>query len=149
MTFAATLESCPICGATVTSVTGPIDVGLGARRVMVEAEHLACTECGERFHPPGQVDALQREAAAESRRQDRLLTPDEIRQVRERLGMSQAAFERLLGVGAKTVVRWERGTVSQNRTTDALIRLVDAVPGVSAFLRELQAEREGVSRLSS
>ncbi len=66
------------------------------------------------------------------------MAPQEIRDVRKRLGLTQHAFEKLLGVGPKTVVRWERGTVFQNRSTDSLLRVIDVVPESAQFLARLK-----------
>jgi len=63
-----------------------------------------------------------------------LLTPDEIRDLRRSLGVAQAALERLLGVGPKTVVRWEKGTVFQSATADRLMRLLIAKPELVSLL---------------
>jgi transcriptional regulator with XRE-family HTH domain len=70
-----------------------------------------------------------------------LLMPKEIKAIRESLDLSQADFELLLGVGQKTVVRWEKGTVFQNRATDTLLRALRDVPGVAEYL----GARTGVS----
>jgi len=48
------------------------------------------------------------------------------RRFRESKGWSQHELERLLGTGAKTVVRWEKGTVCQSRAADRLLRLLMA-----------------------
>jgi len=62
------------------------------------------------------------------------MSPQDIRGIRERLGLTQHAFEKLLGVGPKTVVRWEKGTVFQNGSTDSLLRVIDALPEAARFL---------------
>jgi transcriptional regulator with XRE-family HTH domain len=62
------------------------------------------------------------------------LQPGEILAIRESLGYSQARFEKLLRVGQKTVVRWEKGTVFQSATADQLMRLVRDVPAVADVL---------------
>jgi HTH-type transcriptional regulator/antitoxin MqsA len=93
----------------------------------VEDERYRCTACGEEdFYTPGQANALHARALAAIRAQENLLSPEQIRTVREGLGLTQAQFEKLLGVGPKTVVRWERGRVLPNTATDRLIRLVAA-----------------------
>jgi HTH-type transcriptional regulator/antitoxin MqsA len=74
------------------------------------------------------------------RDEEGLLRSSRIHSIRSELGLTQQQFEQLLGVGPKTVVRWEKGTVFQNRATDSLIRLVAEVPGVAAHL----AQRHGV-----
>ncbi len=141
----STLESCPLCGGEITTFRGNTEVTMGTRRVAVRDSYERCDECGEGFYRPGQLERLEREAASRIRASEGLLTPDQIRAIRERLGLSQAAFEQLLGVGPKTVVRWERGTVFQNRSTDALIRAVDAVPGVVPFLDRLRNNFDAAS----
>jgi HTH-type transcriptional regulator/antitoxin MqsA len=84
--------------------------------------------------------ATQRRASDAIRAEEGLLSAREIREIREELGLTQQGLERLLGVGPKTVVRWERGTVFQNRSTDSLLRVLRAFPEASGFL----AERHGV-----
>jgi HTH-type transcriptional regulator/antitoxin MqsA len=85
------------------------------------------------------MDATLRRASEAIRREEGLLMPDEIRGIRHHLGLTQEAFEKLLGVGPKTVVRWEKGTVFQNRSTDSLLRVVRAEPGAVLFLARLRA----------
>lgn len=78
-----------------------------------------------------------RRATAKIREEDGLLTPDELRGIRRKYGLKQPEFERLLGVGANTVVRWERGTVPQGSAADSLLRLLDEFPENARFLAEL------------
>ena len=128
---------CPICDAAAQLVRSPRELTVGRRQVVVDDERMRCTECGEEFYLPGQLDATGRRAAEQIRREEGLLFPDEIRAIRQRLGMTQAEFEQLLGTGPKTVVRWERGTVSQSATADRLMRLVDASALNVTYLRNL------------
>jgi HTH-type transcriptional regulator/antitoxin MqsA len=85
------------------------------------------------------MDATLRRAATVLREDEGLLSAKKIKALRERLGLSQSAFEQLLGVGPKTVVRWEKGTVFQNNATDSLLRVVDRFPEVVRFLADLHA----------
>lgn len=136
------VEFCPICDAAMRPVAEERDVSIGRRTALVRDEFLRCCACGEEVYLPGQMERTQTRAARAIRTQEGLLQPEEIRTLRERLGLSQAAFEALLGVGPKTVVRWERGTVFQNAATDALLRVIDRFPEVAEFLAELNgAER--------
>lgn len=113
---------------------------IGARSVEVEDEIYRCA-CGEEFYAPGMMDDTLRRATAKIRTEDGLLAPDEVKAIRTRLGLTQPEFERLLGVGKNTVVRWERGTVPQSAATDSLLRLIERFPENAPFL----AERHGVS----
>lgn len=129
------LSECPLCGADVKRVHASIPIQVGARSVPVAGDYSTCTGCGEVFFGPGEMDRAMRAASSVVRQEEGLLQPEEVRSIREGLDLSQADFERLLGVGPKTVVRWEKGTVFQNGATDSLLRLLRDVPGCIGYLR--------------
>lgn len=52
------------------------------------------------------------------------VTPDELRRIRKRMGLSQSQFAALLGVHLVTVKKWEAGMQGMARTADRLIRLL-------------------------
>ena len=131
------MEFCPLCEERLEPATEEREVSIGTRSAHVMDRFLRCSGCGEAFYLPGQMDATLRRASEALRQQEGLLSPGEIRTIRTRLGLSQHGFERLLGVGPKTVVRWEKGTVFQNRATDSLLRVVAEFPEVARFLAEL------------
>jgi putative transcriptional regulator len=54
----------------------------------------------------------------------------DIRRVRERLGLSQAVFARLLGASASTVRAWERGARHPSDMARRLIQLAERDPSV-------------------
>lgn len=102
-------------------------------------EHTTCSACGEVVVALHDAECLQREAARRYREHRGLLAPDEIRALRRSLGLSQAAFEHLLGIGAKTVVRWEKGTILQSATADRLMRVIRETPEAVEVLKDLAA----------
>ena len=53
-----------------------------------------------------------------------LLTPTEIRSIRESHGMSRTEFAEVTGFGEATLNRWENGSVIQNRANDRFLRLL-------------------------
>lgn len=125
---------CAICGGEANLVTEEREVFVGKRSAIVEDEFHRCSVCEEELYSPEQSRQVMMRASASIRRQMGLLVPSEIRSIRESMGLSQSEFERLLGVGPKTVVRWERGTVFQNRATDVLLRTLRDVAGVAEYL---------------
>ena len=131
------LESCPACDGRLEPVSKERAVRIGTRSARVLDQFFRCTACEESYYAPGQMDATLRRASDAIRHEEGLLSPEEIRAIRKRLGLTQHAFEKLLGVGPKTVVRWEKGTVFQNRSTDSLLRVIDAQPGSARFLARL------------
>ena len=97
--------------------------------------HGLCSGCGETYLGIDEMERLQKAAVDQARQAQGLLQPDEIRSLRAELGnISQARLEHLLGVGAKTVVRWEKGTVFQSATADRLMRLLGAMPELADVL---------------
>ncbi|MGH7574303.1 MAG: type II toxin-antitoxin system MqsA family antitoxin [Longimicrobiales bacterium] len=130
-------ETCYICGASAELVSETRPFRIGSREANVLQDFMRCPECGEEFLRPEQATENQRRAAQAIRVEEGLLAPERIRAIRERLSLSQEAFEKLLGVGPKTAVRWERGTVFQSRAADSLLRVVEALPEASRLLAEL------------
>ncbi len=87
-----------------------------------------CGNCGEIT-----IDAFaEKEIYDRFRRQEGLLTPDEIRRGRDRLGMTQQQFADLLAVAPSTVSRWETGTQVQQRSFDRMMRGVFDDPATRA-----------------
>ncbi|NLG42184.1 MAG: type II toxin-antitoxin system MqsA family antitoxin [Phycisphaerae bacterium] len=99
------------------------------------AEWRECTECGEQILGR----ELDRRLDDAARHRLGLLSPAEIKEIRERIGLSQEAMAQWLGVGDKTYTRWETGKSIQNKSNDTLIRLVARNAGIFS---ELDAERE-------
>jgi putative transcriptional regulator len=62
---------------------------------------------------------------------------EDIKQIRQRTGLSQVRFAGSLGVSPKTVEAWESG---RNKPDGASRRLLEIVRDDPAFLRRFQAE---------
>lgn len=137
---------CPTCGrSTLESrfIHEEFDYGPeeDCVRVMAEAVPvLACPACDEIFYGP----EAEREHDRAIRDVLGLLTPEQIRKIRERLGMSQAEFSRLSGIGVATLSRLEKGRLIQSRSLDNYLRLLDANPdNVRVLVRRPGAEATG------
>lgn len=102
--------------------------------VSVREELFRCRECGEEEYSLEQAVAAERRAGELYREQNGFLQPDEIVALRRRWGVTQAQLETALGVGRKTVARWEAGRVLQSRALDNLLRAIDQHPPILAFL---------------
>jgi putative zinc finger/helix-turn-helix YgiT family protein len=108
-------------------------------------EHGACVACGEVYLSLAATEQLQKDAIAQSKAAKGLLSSAEIKALRQSLALSQSAFEQLLGVGAKTVVRWEKGTVFQSATADRVMRLIRLMPWLASILRSGELYMETAS----
>jgi putative zinc finger/helix-turn-helix YgiT family protein len=129
------------CGGRFQLIEEKRDILIGQARVPVTQQFFRCNECGEVRQTLDQLGAARRAAALELRRIEGLLSGAEIRRIREeRLQVTQGKLEKALGLGAKTVVRWETDRVLQPKATDNLLRLLDRDPSALKFL----ADQHGV-----
>ena len=141
-------KTCPHCGGAIESSRRALQVPFRGQDVDVpDVVHGECTGCGEVYLGIDEMEQLQKAAASQMREAQGLLQPAEIKALRASLGLSQTALEGLLGVGAKTVVRWEKGTVFQSATADRLMRLLRVMPEIAGVLSS--EELYGRSRVST
>jgi putative zinc finger/helix-turn-helix YgiT family protein len=92
---------------------------------------LLCTACGFRFYDEA-AEWARHEAAC---RHLGVMTPDEIRALRKRYGLTQEALAELTGLGVASLGRWERGAGIQNEAYDALLYLLRAPENVERLRR--------------
>lgn len=134
---------CPICGAgAVLTRTGPYNGKYNQEMVHLEShEFQECAGCEEVFYTPQQAEALSRKVRLAASAQLGVLPPQRLLEIRERLGVSQAELETLLGLGPKVITRWETGRVIPGRAADKLMRVLEREPRVLELLRELNADK--------
>lgn len=131
---------CSLCGHAVLEqrvITERFTYGAEGEEAVVEAEGVpveVCPACGEVFSG---LAAAQVRHEAICRAFD-LLPPREIRKLRERLGMTQAEFARLTGIGLATISRWERGRLLQTRAMDRYLRVLASSADNVEFLQKLE-----------
>jgi putative zinc finger/helix-turn-helix YgiT family protein len=95
-----------------------------------------CRACGELVFSNSVDDQIVQALRAEAR----LLTPQQIREGREALGLQSKELAERLGVAKETLSRWETGMMIQSRAMDNLLRAYFAVPEVRAVLRGAEQE---------
>ncbi len=108
-------------GANAAAVT--LRVNIPVRR---------CTACEFEF-VDHEGEQLRHEAVC---RHLGVLTPAEVREIRERHCMTRAAFAEATALGQATLGRWETGALIQNRAYDYYLRLV-RMPLVMRILQRL------------
>lgn len=121
---------CTACGGHAVEVVHEKAVHTTETRVPLEYVRTfsRCDNCGDEFLTVDQSMANSRAIVAVVRDALGLLSPARILRARQRLGMTQVAFEHALGVGKKTVVRWERGTIAPSRGVNAGLWLAERYP---------------------
>ena len=104
------------------------------RSYHVQIPALAVPRCGK-CQAISIDDEADQQISAAFRREARLLSPEEIRRGREKLGQTQKQFANLLGIGEATVSRWETGAQIQQRAMDRFLRVCLASSAVVALLQ--------------
>ena len=105
---------------------------LKGETVSVQITGSECPACGHKSIEGRRMSEFMQKIADAYRVKRKLLTSTEIRNARERLGMSQIVFAEYLGVGSASVKRWELGEL-QTKVVDELIRVKTDPP--VAYLR--------------
>jgi len=91
------------------------------RTVTVNVEVEVCPTCGQTVFQEDRDAGVMRRVYDAYRREEGLLTPDEIKAIRKQYALSQRSFAALLGMSQATINRYERGAV-QERAHDEAIR---------------------------
>ena len=89
--------------------------------IPVEITREACSLCGEILFNEKLDESLIAEAYSKYRERTGLLSPAEIRSIRDRYDLSQQAFATLLGMSQATINRYEGGGL-QEASHDSAIR---------------------------
>lgn len=107
-----------------------------------DLEVARCANCGNIvLH-----DAANRRITTAFRRVAGLLTPEEIRFHRERVGLTPEELAEHLGVTALTLSRWEKGDLIQPRSLDRFLRAILAMPELRKSLADKQALELGAGK---
>ena len=132
---------CPKCRADVRTEVREISetYPVKGENIEVKAQVRTCQICGEAIWDD-KLDAQNLLNAYEKYREKHgLLQPDEIREIREKYGLSQVAFAKVLGLGDKTITRYENGSIADMAQNNLIV--LAGSPG--NFKRLL--ERDGLS----
>lgn len=105
---------CPKCETDVKSTVREVaeTYPVKGEDITIKAWVRFCDVCGEDIWDD-ELDSKNLLAAyTEYRKKHGLLQPDEIREIREKYGLTQVAFARVLGLGDKTITRYENGSIA-------------------------------------
>ncbi len=117
---------CPFCEADTVADERVRDEVYTVRgeKIGVRARVLVCRRCGNDLFDLESEEETARMVYQEYRRRRGLLSPEEIRRLRGRYGLSQRQLARLLGWGLVTVQRYEKGAL-QDAAHDLLLRQLE------------------------
>ncbi len=115
----------------------------GAHNIKLVIKDLAikrCSNCKEEFMPKEALERVQ----TEKHNRRGLLTMEQLKEIRKKLGYTQVEMAELLGVGKKTYLRWEKGLYLQNTSMDRYIRLIAENPeNIKILKRIVESSKSG------
>jgi len=155
---------CPLCGdESLERKTGAFHFELPGKESgrenperemdFPDSEWDECGACGE------VILSVELQKRIERRQYARkgILTPEEIKSIREKYSLTQARMAQILQVGEKNFSRWENGIAMQTKSMDSLIRQFEKRPeeflkneggkqasdSVSSYLRTIESGKGG------
>jgi len=135
-------EECPICGIEKNITYGEIKEILKVRGEDIEITTRIhyCPDGDHSYYSIDDEDDKFQLAYAEYRKRKGLLQPHEIKQIREKYGLSQKSFARLLGWGEVTVHRYESGAIQDSVHNDLLL----LIRGLEDFKKYFTMKRNSI-----
>ena len=111
------------CGGRYLPASETVTIRMSGMSATVERHLYRCAKCEDVQRTLEQREAAEQAAVAKMRAAHGLLTPREIRQLREGLGLTHHQLGELLYGTPKGIVEgWERGRYLQNAAADAMLR---------------------------
>jgi len=132
---------CPICGeGYLDALVGKNIVEYKDRTGELDAKYCICDVCGAEQINATQARDNKRTMIAFKKQVDGLLTGAQVREIRERLGISQAEAATIFGGGPVAFSKYENDDVTQSEAMDKLLRLIAAMPDALKKLQHQAAE---------
>ena len=128
---------CEECGREVETkiVTKTESYTVCGENIEVDAQVLVCVDCDEEFYCEELDSATLVRAYNEYRKKHKLLSPEEIKSIRDLYGLSQRSFAKLLSWGDKTVRRYENGSI-QDKAHNSLLLFLREPQNMRFYLME-------------
>jgi len=118
---------CPVCGKEQeTEVIEKEEVSnVRGDEIKALARIRVCSVCGEElFDEELEEENIQRVYDI-YRKKHGILSPEEIKNIRESYGLSQKAFAKLLGIGEASIARYETGALPEKSLNNMIMLLRD------------------------
>lgn len=129
---------CPMCGGTMVLETRSDTITYKGESRSLEVLGWWCTECEEAIFEADALAECEMSFRRLKAQVDGILSPAEVKQIREHLGLSQRQAGALLGGGPHAFYKYEAGLVSVSQPMSNLLRLLDKDP---TRLNDLRADR--------
>ena len=134
---------CPNCATEVNTIVREVteNYPVKGEDISVNARVRFCTCCGIDLWDDELDGQNLLDAYAQYRQKHNLMNPADIRATREKYHLSQIAFARVLGLGDKTITRYENGSIPDSAPNN----LLELVQQPSNFATLLEKNKSKIS----
>jgi len=132
---------CPNCGGLNEIEVKPVEETYTVRgeEITILADVAHCQFCGEQIFYEALDSKNLDKVYAEFRKRRDILTPEQIRAIRDKYGLSQRSLGRLLRLGEVTIHRYENGSLPSDAHNELLV-LIDNPSNVKALLAKVGSD---------
>ena len=127
---------CPKTGAPMARGVKPITLEYKGTSITFDMPGWYCDASGESIFTGEDMKVSDRALNRLKAAADGLPSPQEIRRIRIKLGLSQEAAGELLGGGPRAFQKYEAGDLLPSRAIGSVLALLDADPSGLAVLKE-------------
>jgi len=140
-------EVCPICGeGHLSSKIGKNAVEYKGNFTDLDMLFSVCDSCGSEQSDAKQLRANKRAMIAFRKQADGLLTGEQVRNARERLGITQADASRIFGGGPIAFSKYESDDVAQSEAMDKLLRVAVTIQPAFNYLAHTNDAPHNITR---
>jgi HTH-type transcriptional regulator / antitoxin MqsA len=125
---------CPTTGAPMQRGMHPMTLEYKGASVTVDMPGWYCAESGESIHTGEDMKVSDRALNRLKAEREGLLSPEEIRRIRTKLGLSQEQAGELIGGGPRAFQKYEAGDLLPSRAIGSALALLDHDPSGLAVL---------------
>jgi len=124
-------DICPVCEKIVglKHVKEKETFNIRGENIEIDVDYFKCLECDGEFEDPKSENDPIEDAYIKYRKQNCMMQPYEIRDLRKRYGLTQIELSNLLGWGGATLSRYENGAL-QDQAHDNLLQLINSPQGM-------------------
>lgn len=131
------LEHCPFCGEkSYHHQAKNMTLHYKSHPITVNQPGYWCNECKEGVIGGEDRKATQKELQAFRAKVDGLLTPDEIKYIREKLSLTQQRASEIFGGGINAFSRYERGETPIPKPLSQLLLLLNTHPNLLSEINQ-------------
>lgn len=141
---------CTECGNELIKVSTPLVEELRGEKFTIEGiERYECPKCGNYEISLDMADKLSADIWEQYRQKHGILSPDQIKRIRAKLGVTQKELEQMFCVSHPTVSRWETGMYVPSPQSSRQLEALRDVPGFAEYLMKKSEVRRKKIRVIS